>query len=389
MKTLIAKSGRLLGFSAAALLALATQAVAQPASPVGQWDCLVSGSGQNGILFLNFTTDTDPVSGLPTFEGIMAQAGHQGLNAGNNGGRPGGGSGAPRAGGSGTNSIINIFGGGFIEGSAGEVANNGGPNDWLADSRGHRGTWFFNSKGQVVGSFFMTLNATGVVTNFFDTCIDQVLSIPLTNGGTFNQQVQFCFTNPVFATNIFWGPASDGEAGFTNLVFTNNNFTVAAVGTNQNISFVGKVVPGKRLTLVGSSPQGKFSISGVPLAPVPTALAVDGFTWTGTKRADGNQTQEQFFLSDTGIPNYYGLNGSGPAYTYNFTNSFCMISAHKRIAFVVDEIPFSPGGVENLRATVGNFVNSSKAIGGNTLGDGALESSFIQFNARLSPFLAP
>src|SRR5215469_14690328 len=243
MKTFVAKSGRLLGLAAAALLAQAAPALgaAQPISPVGQWDCVMNGSGQNGILFLNFTSDLDPITGLPTFEGIIAQAGHKGFKSSASG-RTGNIGNQPRAGSS-SAGVTNIFGGGFINGAAGEVADNGGPGDWLADSRGHRGTWFFNSKGQVVGSFYMVLNATGVVTNFEEMCIDEVLQIPLTNGGVFNQQVQFCFTNPVFATNILWGPAGDGEVGVTNLVFTNNNFFVGTLGFNQNISFVGKVSP--------------------------------------------------------------------------------------------------------------------------------------------------
>ncbi|HXT10587.1 MAG TPA: hypothetical protein VN873_03420 [Candidatus Angelobacter sp.] len=389
MKTFLANSARCLGLAAAALLAqTAPVLAAQPTSPVGQWDCLMNGNGQNGILFLNFTADIDPVTGLPTFEGILAQAGHKGFKSGSDG-RPGGGGTGTRGSGADFTSVTNIFGGGFIDGGAGEVADNGGPGDWLADSRGHRGTWFFNSKGQVVGSFFIVLNASGVVTNFLETCVDEVLTVPLTNGGVFNQQVQFCFTNPVFATNILWGPASDGEVGVTNLTFTNNNFFVSTIGVNQNISFVGKV-HGNRLTMLASGPAGKFTITGVPLQPVNTALPVDGFFWTATQRADGAQTQEQFFLSDTAIPNYFGLNGQGPSYSYNFTNSFCLISQQRRIAFVFDEIPGIEGsGPDNLRATVGKFINTSKVIGSDTIGIGSAQSSIVQFNARLTPFSAP
>src|SRR5580765_1266943 len=97
MKKFIAKNyGRLLGLAATALVAIApaAQAVVIPVSPVGQWDCIINGAGNTGIIFLNFTEDIDPNSGFPTFEGLFIVAGHTGKN--NNSGDPRSGSGGGR-----------------------------------------------------------------------------------------------------------------------------------------------------------------------------------------------------------------------------------------------------------------------------------------------------
>src|ERR1041384_3884035 len=95
MKTFIAKShGLLLGLAAGGLVALASptaQAVIVPVSPVGQWDCVITGAGQQGIIFLNFTDDIDPISGFPTFEGIWVEAGHTGKLGNTNPSNPRGG----------------------------------------------------------------------------------------------------------------------------------------------------------------------------------------------------------------------------------------------------------------------------------------------------------
>jgi hypothetical protein len=390
MKTFFAKNfGRLFGLATMTMLALtvpAARAVIIPIPPDGQWDCLISGAGQTGIIFLNFTEDIDPNSGFPTFEGLWIQAGHQNSSAGSSS-NPRGSTGTGRTPG-GSGGFTNLFGGAFIRGVAGPVANNGGPGDWLADSRGHRGDWFYNSKGQVVGSFFTVVNATSTVTNFFQTCASTNFSIPLTNGESFPFSFDVCFTNAVLNTNVFWGFADDGEFGFTNLTFVNTNFTLGLLGITNNVSFVGKVVPGKRLTLVGSSAYGKFTITGVPLTPIATAPPVTSpYLWTGTKRQDGNKFAETFNLTDRGIFNVFGMTGQGPSYSYNPSNSFCMISANKRIGFVVDEIPQNGGESGTMRATVGTFINTSRAIGGKTVGDTSQNLNGIGFDAFLTPFI--
>lgn len=389
MKTFFANSGRFLGLSVAALLAIAapvTTALSQPASPVGQWDCVMSGNGQNGILFLNFTDVTDGNSGLPIFEGVFVQGGHKRVQTGRQGSV-----GVGRTGGATSDTFTNIFGGGLIQGSASDTTvTNIGPEDWFADSRGNRGTWFFNSKGKIVGSYFTVLDATSHVTNFFETCIDEPLLIHEPGGTNLPIQVAFCFTNSVIVTNFPWSDPNNGAFGFTNLTFTNENFTIGAVGITNDISFVGKVVPGKRLTMVGSSAFGKFTIRGVPLAPVQTALPVDGFFWTGNKIANGFRSVEEFSLIATSIPNYYTMSGQGPSYTYG--PSICLISQQKRIGFSLFEIPFGNTNATltaPLRGTIGTFINTTKSIGTKSLGCYTADPNVIEFDANLSPFPLP
>jgi hypothetical protein len=396
MKTFFAKnSGRLLGLATMAMLALTApvaRAVIIPVTPVGQWDCLINGAGQTGIIFLNFTEDIDPNSGFPTFEGIWVQAGHQKNSTGSSGDPRGTGTGRATS----SSTFTNLFGGAFIHGVAGPVANNGGSGDWLADSRGRRGDWFYNSKGQVVGSFFTVVDATSTVTNFFQMNASTNFDIPLTNGESFPFSFNVSFTNEVLNTNVFWGFADDGEFGFTNLTFVNTNFATGLIGITNNVSFVGKVVLGKRLTLVGNSAYGKFTITGVPLAPITTGLPVTNpYLWTGIKRQDGNKFAETFNLTDGGLTNLtdrviinvFGMTGQGPSYSFNPGNSFCMISAKKRIGFTVEEIPQNGGDSGSMRATVGTFINTSRAIGGKTVGDTIQNLNGIGFDAFLTPFI--
>jgi hypothetical protein len=400
MKTLVANPGRLVGLATAAMVALlspALSALSQPASPVGTWDCVMTGNGQNGILFLNFMPETDVINGLPglpVFEGVFIQAGQLKLSGAGRGGS----NVSTRSGGGGT--FTNLFGGGFVNGSASGMATNVGPDDWYGDSRGLRGYWAYNSKGQTVGQFYTVLNVTANITNYFETCVDQFETVGLTNGNQYTFQVNFCFTNAILATNYPWF-APDGEFGATNLTFTNQNFTFGTAGQTNDISFVGKVIPGKRLTLVGTSRFGKFTIRGVPLQPLNTALPVDGFFWTGTKFQNGFRSQEEFTLTGASdsltnilgvIPNFFAMVGQGPSYIYGTTNegSMCLISSQKKIGFFVQEVPFgtSPDLTE-FRATIGKLVNTTKKIGSQTTGESTADANHIQFNTYLSPFEIP
>lgn len=160
--TRLANKGREVLLAALVLLtatiAPRSQATAFGDPTLNDWDFIVSGGGQDGVMFLHFTKDLDPITGLPTFEGVLVYAGKKsipfdprstGVSGRTNATTPG---------------FTNLFGGGFIQGTVGTVADNGGPNDWLPDSTGMRGDWFYNTKGQLVGSYFTVifLDPTGV-----------------------------------------------------------------------------------------------------------------------------------------------------------------------------------------------------------------------------------
>lgn len=83
--------------------------------------------------------------------------------------------------------------------------------------------------------------------------------------------------------------------------------------TNQ-LSFVGTVVPNKRLSLLVSSPSGKITYSGVPDVQLPDlsgnyyGIERDGYLWY----------TEFFTLSPMPLsPNVYALQGAGPAYNFS------------------------------------------------------------------------
>lgn len=128
--------------------------------------------------------------------------------------------------------------------------------------------------------------------------------------------------------------------------------------TLNTVSFTGKAVPGKRLTLVGSTTFGKISIRGIPFATVTNVSGgdFDGSSWFGTKTSGGIGYQE-FFQLTTVSPNIYGMDGQGPGYTYSFADSTCMISQQKKIGFAIVET--INGTNTTLRASVGSFKNGS------------------------------
>lgn len=147
------------------------------------------------------------------------------------------------------------------------------------------------------------------------------------------------------------------------------------------VSFVGKVVPGKRLTLVASTSFGRVAYRGVPTVAVTdsTGSSFDGSSWQGIKKQAGVSYQEFFSLSsaETPDPNIYNMIGSGPGYTYYA--GVCMISSKRKIGFSLIESSGSPtNGL--LRASVGSFVNNSRKSAANT--KGIIEpNTKIHFNA--------
>ena len=163
-------------------------------------------------------------------------------------------------------------------------------------------------------------------------------------------------------------------------------FTQPLVGSGSTnvtvnaISFVGKVVPGKRLTLVASTSFGKVTYRGTPRV----SLTDISGAWSGLKTQEDQLYLEFFTLTPFGIPNVYTVDGQGPGYVYSTgldPITVCMVSSHGKIGFSILE----RGGSNTnglLRATVGSFINSKSTIGAKT--KGIIEpTTKVRFNANL------
>lgn len=132
---------------------------------------------------------------------------------------------------------------------------------------------------------------------------------------------------------------------------------------NEAVSFVGKATYGKvaRLTLVATTPEGKLSYRGV-LSPPATAPELAG-NWYAYATANGESVLEMFTLSDSGTPGLFDLVGSGPNYS---TSGECVISSQRRIGFA--SLLDSGGSTNILRATVGSYSDTARAITTKTSG---------------------
>jgi hypothetical protein len=263
----------------AATLVIAVNANAQFKSPVGTWDFVISGGGQQGIAILTFSEEDFTFFGYE-----MTTSTLKGSSS-----NPRGGSGRTPVGTNSLSSETNLFGFSPVSGQ-----------------------WFYDSKGRVVGNYSI-------------------------------------------------------EVGISNNI--------------QGVSFVGKVVPGKRLTLVASSPYGKLNYKGVPFR---TVTDISGY-WNGSK-VQGKQNFIEFFTllpADSNI--YHVVDGIGPA--YSFSAGFCMVSSQKKIGFTVLEVPEGSTNAV-LRATVGSF--SAKATSAKAKTKGIIESETkanIKFNAAKTTYL--
>jgi hypothetical protein len=289
-------------------------------SPVGKWDCIMNGGGQEGITVIEFF-DTGSTNGR-TFSGyqLLSSTPKKSSNSSSGPRQPGQKQpnvqprGATSS--SSTSSSSNLFG-------LGEFS----------------GPWEYDSAGRVVGQFIQ------IVANYDDP------NSPSTNG----------------------------------------------------VSFSARVVPGKRLTLVSSTPNGRVSYRGVPFE---TLADISG-GWQGVKK-QGQQSFVEFFMltAYASYPNLYTAQGSGPGYYYsngvvNFvsyttnigtvivtnidgsiniipdyeiitTNSFprtnfnwCLLSTQKKIGFDITEVAGSNG---TARASYGNFKSSKNKTSAKTKG---------------------
>ena len=176
---------------------------AAPRSPVGTtWDCILTGSGQHGIAFLNFAPDG-------TFSGYQLD--------------------------STLPSLPPSFDDGLGRGSAGADGRNSASNTNAPNGRTNvfgftrvHGPWSFDNRGRLIGSFTQVLNPTADTTNWLQSCVNTNVSLSATIGGqTFSlyTNVAFCSADPTVTTNV---------TQTIPLFFTNNNYTIVPGGDVTN-----------------------------------------------------------------------------------------------------------------------------------------------------------
>ena len=278
--------------SAAALLLLGSTGMlqAQP-SPVGTWDCTISGRNQGGIAFLDFGP-SNTLTGFRLLSTLHPTPSSRGTVTVGRGGADVG-----RGGDSGSGSTVSSSGG-----SSG--------NTNLVGFDTFNGSWNFDEKGRVVGKFTEVVGGgLSCTTNVTVSTITGSTVVPQTNGdGTisyFMTNVTFSITNPATVTCV------------TNPSVTNG------------VSFIGRAVPSRRLTLVASTSNGKVTYRGVPFVTNLTDLSGD---WFATRVVKKQSFLENFTFAPAGdpfLPNIYlASNGTGPDYDLQ---AIALLSSHKKV----------------------------------------------------------
>jgi len=326
-----------------------SQATPQPArSPVltnsAGWDCLVNGQkGQQGILFITFSTNTD-ANGNHTFSGHKIETciappppKTNGRNAGATNGRGGSGTSSPA-----TNSVT-VYGHSVIT----------------------NGIWNYDRNGNTIGFFTESVQMATSVTNY--GVMNLVTNLYAeANGVTYsNLNFEITFTGPDISTNVTLVDTNQNTIEkvfhFLNSNFTINQSTVPSVNT---VSFIAQTLPNKRLTAVySSSIAGNGFYQGIPMKGV-TSLAG---RWTGTEQSGGLTTYDLTTLqplpTSEAYTNIYRVLGSGAGFNLDGT---AMVSAQRRITF--SAYKYSPVSGFTLRSTSGPFINTSSLLGGDTKG---------------------
>jgi hypothetical protein len=176
----------------------------------------------------------------------------------------------------------------------------------------------------------------------------------------------------VFGFDQFGGPWAYDAKGrvIGNFVQIAGESDEASDNITNSISFVAKVVPGKRLTLVASTSNGKITYKGVPHTDNMPSL---GGAWYGTKQVKGQSFTEFYTFASMAESNpfeesypdlseypgiYYTFDGEGPGYEIV---GFSMLSSQKKIAFAFQN--YAPGSTNGtLNASFGSFSTSSKGV---------------------------
>lgn len=137
----------------------------------------------------------------------------------------------------------------------------------------------------------------------------------------------------------------------------------------NSVSFTGKVTPGKRLTMVASSRNGRITYSGVPFRETPDMSG----PWTGVKVNKRQSFLEFFELTSVTVENpfgdqywdlgeypgiYFSLDGQGAGYD---TLGFTMVSSRKKIGFAFQSTPWGDTN-SVLNATFGSWSASKRGI---------------------------
>jgi len=268
-----------------------TSPAAEPVSPVGTtWDCIMSGP-REGIAYLEFFDDFTFVA----YEFLVPKA-SAGNTSGVGGSRNYGGSPRDNGGGGSTNvSAHQIFGGNV-----------------------QTGPWNYDNKGRVIGFF----------TEIANTC-------------TTNTPVAIATNDVCVGENTFTLTNLVGEI----VCYTNGRVCTPTL-TNA-VVFTARVVEGRRLTFVLTTPSGKVTYRGVPAIELPD---VSG-NWYATKKQGGHSYTEFFTLENQflpEIPNLYNVVGAGPGYSYS---GIATISSQKKVAFWTH----NDGQTEVIRALFGSF----------------------------------
>jgi hypothetical protein len=161
-----------------------------------------------------------------------------------------------------------------------------------------------------------------------------------------------------------WNYDADGKVFgyYTQEVEEQGEGTNVTVYVNP-VSFKAKVVPGQRITMQASTPDGKMTYRGLP-----AVMEMPDFTgdWYGEQKKNGTLENEFFQLSPYTEVWWYNLTGTGPGRTFD---GVCLVSQRKYIGLYFRET----GG--NNRAVYGTY--NSKKMSIKTKGT---DSSFTPIN---------
>jgi len=234
------------------------------------------------------------------------------------------------------------------------------------------GTWDFVISGAESGVAFITFNG--------DNTFDGVEIIaPKSKGGTSDDgrtvgddgRIDPPVSGTNTAGNVLYGTYDiSGEWAFdiSGKVIgffpeISSVFTGSETNTVTNsVSFVASVVPGRRMTLKGSSGIGKVQFRGVPFTGVPD---ISG-PWSG-QMEKGNQTFTELFDISFAGPFHFDVIGDGPTYSFD---GLALVSSQGAIAMHTSYDTGSNSFLARVVAGKFNFKAFKASLRG-TEGDGA------------------